>query len=65
MKSIGIEVIVRHIRRENIISDSMSEDTIKTNLADFVKDNDLNSTFDELYKEFCKQRLAKPMRGLK
>ena len=65
MKKTEIEIMVTHIRREKLIVDSMPEESIKINLADFIEDNDLDFTFDELYKEFRKQRLAKSMRGLK
>lgn len=65
MKKTDLEIMVNHIRREKIIVDSMVEETVKINLADFIEDNNLEFTFDELYKEFCRQRLAKSMRGLK
>jgi len=65
MKKTDLELMVTYIRREKIILDSMPEESIKINLADFIEDNDLDFTFEELYKEFRKQRLAKSMRGFK
>jgi len=65
MKKTVIEIIVRHIRSEKIIVDSMPEETIKTNLADFVSDNEFEGTFEEYYQEYCKQRSAKFNKGLK
>ena len=65
MKKTDLELMVNHIRREKMVTDTMPEESVKINLADFIEDNDLEFTFDELYKEFCKQRLAKSLRGLK
>lgn len=65
MKKTDLEIMVNHIRREKIVTDKMPEETVKINLADFIEDNNLEFAFDELYKEFCKQRLAKSLRGLK
>ena len=65
MKKTDLELMVNHIRREKLVTDTMPEESVKINLADFIEDNDLEFTFDELYKEFCKQRLAKSLRGLK
>ena len=65
MKKTDLELMVNHIRREKLVTDTMPEKSVKINLADFIEDNNLEFTFDELYKEFCKQRLAKSLRGLK